>query len=237
MLKRSTLALALFTVTMMAAGAAEARTDLPNPFAGDPGVTVFVGEDQATTNQIVVWFNHSNNRCFVDQVGQTSGLWGDYMVTGSSRDDVLQIVQTWGINLSCQTITGQNLSFTLNPLIYGSHYFDLAGLASNDALFGGPGDTWLFGDAGNDALYGYSPIGVLLGQDDNDSLYGYAGNTDHLEGGPGNDCLFDQNNAVSVFDCGPGDDRWAGAQPPPGMISCDARSRKGTACGPWPGYM
>lgn len=118
----------------------------------------------------------------------------------------------------------QNLTFTLNDLIYGNHLSNginggdgndmIWAKGGNDLVIGGLGDDFIDGGTGSDGLEGGSGNDRIYGGDGNDIMYGDSSGyfeasikdgNDRLFGGNGNDVIYGQGGNDHL-DGGSGDD-------------------------------
>lgn len=161
--------------------------------------------------------------CFSGSLGYTPGvtsLQDDYEIHGDSADtstgaDTMIVVgsnTTLPGNCSNTGAGGPVDNATWSNLAYNGHYLDFYGDGGNDTELydgGGSHNTWLHGGAGNDFVVQASTVGSARGDDGNDFVEGITGgSSDVLQGGNGDDCLYDSNNSWSTFDCGPGTDTY-----------------------------
>ena len=145
-----------------------------------------------------------------------SSVWTRIAPTTLDEDwELLPATGVSGVTLAIVIQTGtQGLggcNQTWQPLLYGNRYLDLVGTDGADQLYGGYGNTQLFGKANNDVIASYSihNQGAALGGGEDDLVFDMSGGANtRLYGQWGNDCLHDLDGAAALFDCGGGNDRF-----------------------------
>jgi hypothetical protein len=182
-----------------------------SPF-GDEPVDVLIGRRPSDQTLWVAYLGLIKRKCHNFLIGNDrDGLFRQYVVHGSSDGDNILIAR--GLNGGLHPCGGQLMAIRH----YGPawNFLDIDGHAGSDTLVGNHLDTRVFGGDGNDTLVTYSPIGELWGGRGSDRLYSLGDtNTEILDGGDDNDCLFDSNATARSFNCGePGGDRFQGALP------------------------
>jgi hypothetical protein len=186
-----TLSLAVCVGVATAAGQAQAIQTRTSPF-GSSAVTAVIGNSGGIPT--IAWSRNSDGTCdFTTDIGDIAGLVDDFQVHGSSSADSLHIAA--GDQMFCGILIG--------ALAYDGHFLDLVGQLGNDQLisFNG-GDTWIYGNGGDDTVVSFNPGGYAEGNDGHDIVFNLsAGSSNTLLGGPGDDCLHDQNGAAMFFNC------------------------------------
>jgi Ca2+-binding RTX toxin-like protein len=209
---------AAFSIAMAAWSVdARAYTELQDPY-GDAASEAHIGSD--AWGQWIGWQNMSTSDCSWTQIGDTTGLFDDYLVSGLGGDDHIRVRST-------------TLSFCGYPLAtpsYNGHYLDLSGGAGNDTLWSVTTlDTWIFGGDGNESINSGRGSAGLFSQNGDDTIWATgSGSGAQEDGGNGNDCLFIVSTQTpSNMSCGDGSDLWSG----PGSRPADCETTDTHCCG------
>jgi Ca2+-binding RTX toxin-like protein len=201
-------------VQILLGGGTALATVLTSPFGPTAAFRVEFGRNSQGTAQVAVWQRLSDGACAFTTIGNSAGLWDNYLIAGSSGPDYMWV----HVGNDSRTLC----SFSMKGLVYNGHILDLAGGGGNDTLISSNGDTWISGEEGNDGMI-FSGFGVLSGGNGNDSVSAmstvFTGET--LLGGSGNDCLEDANAAAKVFNCGAGTDTMSTVHGVPMSIECE----------------
>ena len=200
-IQQTVLTLAVAAGLSLSSGSAFA---LDSPFGPNLAVEARVGsvvsgpiQDQG---QWVVWKRRDNGQCFKQLIGNTLGFFANVTVNGTGLGDLL-ISQGQVESIACN---GANVPLGVPTTgVVFELVFD--GRGGDDAILAGFPTKRIFGGSGNDIVAG---SGVIIppeihGGTGNDQVesYGFA-NNEQLFGEGGNDCLWDQNAASGVVNCG-----------------------------------
>ena len=178
---------------------------------------IVIGRDPNDGNSHWIgWKRISDGACAWQQIGSSSGLTEDWVLTGSNVNDSLMIVSSGGFSFCGYTL--------LEPTQNG-YRITIMGSSGNDSLYSGfSGDHALYGDSGHDFLWTLnSTQSYLEGGPHNDILassYFGGGSGAELYGGNGEDCLYvNSSQSPATMNCGDGTDTWDGPGSRP--ATCD----------------
>jgi hypothetical protein len=192
---------------------ARAEIIISSPWGSSTGFTAFVGMSGGVAK--VVFQNHLTSACSSTTIGTASGLNNDYLIVGGNDTDFL--IGVGGL-ASLYTVCGTSIT----PLAYNGHFLDMDGGSNTDLVFPGTGDSFGYGSDGDDLMQTFSPIGIILGGNGADDMYGTSAvTTDAIYGEGGDDCLTDDGNAHSTFDCGGQTTHDYYVSPASGAVSCE----------------
>jgi len=156
----------------------------------------------ASSSAVIVAFSrNSDGSCTTNTVGDTSGLTDDLVINGGSAADTMVNVYNAYVSLCGLSFTQAN---------FNGHTVTVYGKGGADKIWiGGAGNDSAYGGGGNDWIRTLNPDGTISGEDGNDTLMSdsMSGSNDRTYGGNGDDCLEDQSQSASTFDCGAGNDK------------------------------
>jgi hypothetical protein len=188
---------AVCLATVGAARTASATLYVHSPFPDTHRVLADVGLYPGNGGNYVFWLDEDTSQCSFSFLG--NGSVAQNTVVYAPANAPFSDIQIFGGG--SDTVCG----LTVLPLVYGGFYVDLVGGAGSDTLFNvSTGDTFISGQGGNDNLVDSRPGATITGGTGNDTV------------GAAN------NNAVSYYDLGDGDDclSTGGAFPPASRVIC-----------------
>ncbi len=200
-----------------------------SPLSSGEADTVFVGRvnHDGTVKHWVCYDRPGAASRWVPLTQSGNYLGDDVVVNGGTSatdggNDTMLIVTSASYSVS------GDCAGTWSPPLWNGHFIDLHGNGGNDTLYdgttsGGTNDSQLKGEGGADVLFGYSSVAWLLGGDGADHLRALHSSSsgDILKGENHGDCLQDDSNSWTTFDCGDATDaRWTGDTNTP-RIDCE----------------